>query len=121
VVDSMRRAIGRARERLTGVLPARELAELGPSLASAAQRGVSLDLVTDDGATADLPDGDGIRIRRRSDGDPDQGRLAVVVGDGSETVLADLGRDQPEGMWTHHPAVALLVAEHLRRLGGTVA
>jgi hypothetical protein len=45
----------------------------------------------------------------------------VVVGDGSETVLADLGRDRPEGMWTHHPAVALLAAEHLRRLGGTVA
>jgi HTH-type transcriptional regulator, sugar sensing transcriptional regulator len=121
VVDSMRRAIGRARERLTGALPARELAELGPALAAAAERGVSVDLVADDGATIDLPDGDGIRIRSRSDGDPDQGRLAVVVGDGSETVLADLGRDRPEGMWTHHPAVALLAAEHLRRLGGTVA
>ena len=41
----------------------------------------------------------------------------MVVGDGTETVLADLGRDQPEGMWTHHPAVALLAAEHLRKLG----
>jgi sugar-specific transcriptional regulator TrmB len=117
VVDSMRRAIGRARERLTGALPARELTELGPSLAAAIERGVSVDLVTDDGATIDLPDGDGIRIRRRSDGEPDQDRLAVVVGDGTETVLADLGRDRPEGMWTHHPAVALLAAEHLRKLG----
>jgi hypothetical protein len=50
-------------------------------------------------------------------GEPDQDRLAVVVGDGTETVLADLGRDRPEGMWTHHPAVALLAAEHLRKLG----
>jgi HTH-type transcriptional regulator, sugar sensing transcriptional regulator len=117
VVDSMRRAIGRARERLTGALPARELAELGASLAAAVERGVSVDLVTDDGAAIDLPDGDGIRIRRLSDGEPDQGRLAVVVGDGTETVLADLGRDRPEGMWTHHPAVALLAGEHLRTLG----
>lgn len=117
VVDSMRRAIGRARERLTGALPARELAELGASLAAAVERGVSVDLVTDDGAAIDLPDGDGIRIRRRSDGEPDQDRLAVVVGDGTETVLADLGRDRPEGMWTHHPAVALLAGEHLRTLG----
>lgn len=117
VVDSMRRAIGRARERLTGALPARELAELGASLAAAVERGVSVDLVTDDGAAIDLPDGDGIRLRRRSDGEPDQGRLVVVVGDGTETVLADLGRDRPEGMWTHHPAVALLAGEHLRTLG----
>jgi HTH-type transcriptional regulator, sugar sensing transcriptional regulator len=117
VVDSMRRAIGRARERLTGALPARELAELGASLAAAVERGVSVDLVTDDGAAVDLPDGDGIRIRRRPDGEPDQDRLAVVVGDGTETVLADLGRDRPEGMWTHHPAVALLAGEHLRTLG----
>jgi hypothetical protein len=40
-----------------------------------------------------------------------------VVGDGEETVLVDFGRDRPEGMWTHHPAVALLAAEHLRALG----
>jgi hypothetical protein len=31
-------------------------------------------------------------------------------------VLVDFGRDRPEGMWTHHPAVALLAAEHLRTL-----
>jgi hypothetical protein len=40
-----------------------------------------------------------------------------VVGDGEETVLVDFGRYRPEGMWTHHPAVALLAAEHLRALG----
>jgi hypothetical protein len=40
-----------------------------------------------------------------------------VVGDGVETVLADLGRERPEGMWTHDPAVALLAAEHSRALG----
>jgi hypothetical protein len=40
-----------------------------------------------------------------------------VVGDGQETVLADLGRERPEGMWTHDPAVALLAGEHSRALG----
>src|SRR4029450_7339711 len=47
-------------------------------------------------------------------GGPDRDQLALVVGDGEETVLVDFGRDRPEGMWTHHPAVALLAAEHLR-------
>jgi sugar-specific transcriptional regulator TrmB len=117
VVDSMRRAIERARERLAGALPASELAELAASLRTAAERGVSVDLVTDDGATIDLPDGEGIRIRRRPDRGRDGGRLGVVVGDGEETVLADFGRDRPEGMWTHHPAIALLANEHLRTLG----
>ena len=117
VVDSMRRAIERARERLAGAIPAAALGELAAALRAAAERGVTVDLVTDDGAAIDLPDGDGIRIRRRSDGEPDQGRLAVVVGDGTETVLADLGRDRPEGMWTHHPAVALLAGEHLGTFG----
>jgi HTH-type transcriptional regulator, sugar sensing transcriptional regulator len=116
VVDSMRRAIDRARERLAGAIPAGPLGELAPALRAAAERGVTVDLVTDAGADADLPDGDGIRVRRRPDGGPDRDRLAVVVGDGEETVLADLGRDRPEGMWTHHPAIALLVAEHLRAL-----
>jgi HTH-type transcriptional regulator, sugar sensing transcriptional regulator len=114
VVDSMRRAIERSRERLTGAIPAAALGELAASLRAAAERGVTVDLVTEEDAAVDLPDGDGIRVRRRPDGD----RLAVVVGDGEETVLADFGRDRPEGMWTHHPAVALLAAEHLRALGG---
>jgi HTH-type transcriptional regulator, sugar sensing transcriptional regulator len=116
VVDSMRRAIDRARERLTGAIPAAALSELAPALRAAAERGVTVDLVTDAGAAAELPDGDGVRVRRRSGGGPDRDRLAVVVGDGEETVLADLGRDRPEGMWTHHPAIALLAAEHLRTL-----
>jgi HTH-type transcriptional regulator, sugar sensing transcriptional regulator len=117
VVDSMRRAIERSRERLTGAIPAAALGELAASLRAAAERGVTVDLVTEEDAAVDLPDGDGIRVRRRPDGD----RLAVVVGDGEETVLADFGRDRPEGMWTHHPAVALLAAEHLRALGGPPA
>ena len=117
VVDSMRRAVERARERLAGAIPAAALGELAPSLRAAAERGVSVDLVTDAGATVDLPDGDGIQVRRRPEGGGDVDRLAVVVGDGQETVLADLGRDRPEGMWTHHPAIALLAAEHLRALG----
>jgi sugar-specific transcriptional regulator TrmB len=116
VVDSMRRAIDRARERLAGAIPAAALSELAPALRAAAERGVTVDLVTDAGA-ADLPDGDGIRVRRRSGGGPDRDQLAMVVGDGEEIVLADLGRDRPEGMWTHHPAIALLAAEHLRTLG----
>ena len=117
VVDSIRRAIERARERLAGAIPARELAELGSSLEAAAERGVRVDLVTDEDAAIDLQDGDRLRIRQRPDGGPDKGRLVVVVADGNETVLADLGRDRPEGMWTHHPAIALLAAEHLRALG----
>jgi sugar-specific transcriptional regulator TrmB len=116
VVDSMRRAIERTRERLAGAIPAAALRELAPALRAAAERGVAVDLVTDAGGDVDLPDGDGVRVRRRADGGPDRDRLTMVVGDGEETVLADLGRDRPEGMWTHHPAVALLVAEHLRTL-----
>jgi len=116
VVDSMRRAIDRARERLAAIIPASELDELGPPLRDAAQRGVALDVVAGDGAALDLPSSDRVRVRRRPAGDPED-RLALVVGDGEETVLADLGRDRPEGMWTHHPAVALLAAEHLRALG----
>jgi HTH-type transcriptional regulator, sugar sensing transcriptional regulator len=117
VVDSMRRAIDRTRERLAAAIPAAALSELAPALRAAAERGVAVDLVTDAGAAADLPDGDGVRVRRRSGVGPDRDRLAVVVGDGEEIVLADLGRDRPEGMWTHHPAIALLAAEHLRELG----
>lgn len=116
VVDSMRRAIDRARERLAAIIPASELGELGPPLRDAAERGVALDVVAGVGATLDLPSSDRVRVRRRPAGDPED-RLALVVGDGEETVLADLGRDRPEGMWTHHPAVALLAAEHLRALG----
>jgi sugar-specific transcriptional regulator TrmB len=120
VVDSMRRAIERSRERLAGALPAAVLGELAASLRAAAERGVAVDLVTDEDAV-DLPDGDGSRVRRRPGGGADEDRLAVVVGDGEETVLADLGRDRPEGMWTHHPAIALLAAAHLRALGGSPA
>jgi hypothetical protein len=53
------------------------------------------------------------RLRQEGEREP----LAVVVGDGVETILADFGRDRPEGMWTHHPAVALLAVEHLAALG----
>ena len=117
VVDSMRAVIDRAREGLTAVIPAAELEALGGPLRAAAERGVAVDLVTDDGAAADLPDGDGLRVRRRPDPGPDGDRLAVVVGDGVETVLADLGRERPAGMWTHDPAVALLAAQHQHALG----
>lgn len=55
-----------------------------------------------------------MRVRRRPDGGQGDDRLAVVLGDGEETVLADLGLARPKDMWTHHPAVALLAAEHLR-------
>jgi hypothetical protein len=112
VVDAMRRAVGRARTRLAGVIPAAALDELAPSLRAAAERGVAVDLVTD----AELPDGARIGVRRRGAGGPDRDRLGLVVGDGQETVLVDFGHDRPEGMWTHHPAVALLAAEHLRTL-----
>jgi HTH-type transcriptional regulator, sugar sensing transcriptional regulator len=114
VVDSMRRAIERARERLAGAIPAAALDELAPALRAAAERGVAVEVVI---GADELPGGDGIRVRRRPDGGPDGERLALVVGDGEETVLADFGRDRPEGMWTHHPAIALLAAEHLRELG----
>jgi sugar-specific transcriptional regulator TrmB len=109
--------LDRARERLTAVIPAAELASLAGPLRAAADRGIAVDLVTNGGAAADLPDGDGIRVRRRPGPEPDGTRLAVVVGDGEETVLADRGRERPEGMWTHDPAVALLAAQHQRALG----
>ncbi len=114
VVDSMRRAIDRTRERLAAAIPSSELDQLTPALRAATERGVAIDLVADHGATLDLPEG--VRVRRRRDGGQGDGRLAVVLGDGEETVLANLGLTRPEGMWTHHPAVALLAAEHLRDL-----
>ena len=116
VVDSMRRAIDRTRERLAVAVPSGELDELTPALRAAAERGVALDLVAGGGAALDLPEGQRVRVRRRPDGGQGDDRLAVVLGDGEETVLADLGLARPEGMWTHHPAVALLAAEHLRDL-----
>jgi HTH-type transcriptional regulator, sugar sensing transcriptional regulator len=114
VVDSMRRAIDRTRERLAAAIPSGELDELTPALRAAAERGVAIDLVAGDGADLDLPEGERVRVRRRPDGGQGDDRLAVVLGDGEETVLADLGLARPEGMWTHHPAVALLAAELLR-------
>jgi HTH-type transcriptional regulator, sugar sensing transcriptional regulator len=116
VVDSMRRAIDRTRERLTAVVPASELPELAAPLRAAAERGVDIDLVAGDGVALDLPEGEHVRVRRRAERGRDAGRLALVVGDGEETILGDLGRDRPEGMWTHHPAVALLATQHLRDL-----
>lgn len=116
VVDSMRRAIDRTRERLAAAIPSGELDQLTPALRAAAERGVAIDLVAGDGAALDLPQGERVRVRRRPDGGQGDDRLAVVLGDGEETVLADLGLARPEGMWTHHPAVALLAAEHLRDL-----
>jgi sugar-specific transcriptional regulator TrmB len=117
VVESMRAAIDRAQQRLLAAVPAEAAAELAAALRAAAERGVDLELVAGDGAELDLPEGEHVRVRRRSEPGPDGGRLGVVVGDGEETVLADLGLDRPQGMWTHHPAVALLAAEHLRALG----
>jgi sugar-specific transcriptional regulator TrmB len=117
VVESMRAAIDRAQQRLLAAVPAEAAAELAAALRAAAERGVDLELVAGDGAELDLPEGEHVRVRRRSEPGTDGGRLGVVVGDGEETVLADLGLDRPQGMWTHHPAVALLAAEHLRALG----
>jgi HTH-type transcriptional regulator, sugar sensing transcriptional regulator len=117
VVDSMRAAIDRAQQRLLAAVPAEAAAELAPALRVAAERGVDLDVVAGDDAELDLPEGEHVHVRRRSEPGTDGGRLGVVVGDGEETVLADLGLDRPQGMWTHHPAVALLAAEHLRTLG----
>jgi HTH-type transcriptional regulator, sugar sensing transcriptional regulator len=115
VVDSMRAAIDRAQRQVTAAVPAAALDDLAPALRRAADRGVDLELVAGDGAALDLPEGDHVRIRRLEP-DPDADRLGVVVGDGEETVVGDLGLDRPEGMWTHHPAVARLAAEHLRAL-----
>jgi sugar-specific transcriptional regulator TrmB len=111
VIDSMRRAIGRATQGLGATIPARELAELIAPLRAAIERGVAVDLVLADGAVVDLPRSDRVRISRRHPAQPD--RLGFVIGDGAETVLVDFGPDRPQGMWTHDPAVALLATEHL--------
>jgi sugar-specific transcriptional regulator TrmB len=119
VVDSMRRAIDRTRERLAAAIPSGPLEELTPALRAAAERGVAIDLVAGDagdGTAVDLPEGERVRVRRPPDDGRSDGRLALVLGDGEETVLADLGLARPEGMWTHHPAVALLATVLLRDL-----
>lgn len=117
VVDSMRRAIDRAQQRLAAAIPTSELTELAAPLRAAIERGVALELLVSDQAVVDLPDGANVRVSRYAESDANGVRLAVVVGDGEETVLADLGLDRPQGMWTHHPAVALLAEEHVRSQG----
>ncbi len=117
VVDSMRRAIDRAQQRLAVAIPTPELAELAAPLRAAVERGVALDLVVSSDAAVDLPDGAKVRLSRYHESQADGVRLSVVVGDSEETVLADLGQDRPQGMWTHHPAVALLAEEHIRAHG----
>jgi sugar-specific transcriptional regulator TrmB len=116
ILVSLQGAIDRTQRRLVAVLPAREVGDLAAALQAAAERGVALDLIVGDGAALDLPESDRVRVARQSGSQPVDERLAVVVGDGEETVLVDLGQDRPQGMWTHHPAVALLAEEHVRTL-----
>jgi HTH-type transcriptional regulator, sugar sensing transcriptional regulator len=118
VVDSMRAAIDRAGKRLAAVVWDEELGELAAPLRQAVERGVALDLVVHGGADLELPDGERVRVRRRRHRVPAGGRLGLVVGDGEETVVGDLARERPEGLWTHNPAAALLAAEHVRALSG---
>ena len=113
VVHSMRKAIDRAEQRLAAAIPSPELTDVAASLRAAAERGVALDLVIGGGTAVDLPADATVRIARYSESRSDRDHLAVVVGDGAETVVADLGLDRPQGMWTHHPAVALLAEEHI--------
>jgi HTH-type transcriptional regulator, sugar sensing transcriptional regulator len=114
VMESLRGAIDRTQQRLVAVIPARDADQLAAALKAAVERGVALDLIVSDGAVLDLPNSDRVRVARPSGSMPEDERLAVVVGDGEETVLADLGQDRPQGMWTHHPAVALLAEAHVR-------
>jgi sugar-specific transcriptional regulator TrmB len=116
VLESLRGAIDRTQQRLAAVIPAREVDQLAAALRAAVERGVALDLIVSDGAVLDLPKSDRVRVSRQPASQADDERLAVVVGDGEETVLADVGQDRPQGMWTHHPAVALLAEEHVRTL-----
>jgi sugar-specific transcriptional regulator TrmB len=113
-MESLRGAIDRTQQRLVAVIPARDADQLAAALKAAVERGVALDLIVSDGAVLDLPNSDRVRVARPSGSMPEDERLAVVVGDGEETVLADLGQDRPQGMWTHHPAVALLAEAHVR-------
>ena len=114
VVDSMRRAIDRAQERLAAAIPSPESTDLAARLRAAAERGVALDLLVGNGTAADLPEGATVRVAPYPQSQVDGDHLAIVVGDGEETVVADLGRDRPQGMWTHHPAVARLAEAHIR-------
>jgi sugar-specific transcriptional regulator TrmB len=113
VVDSMRRAIDRAQQRLAAAIPGPELTELAVHLRAAAERGVALDLVVGSEIAVDLPDEATVRVAQYPESQVDRDHLAILVGDGEETVVADLGQDRPQGMWTHHPAVALLAEKHI--------
>lgn len=114
VLHSMSKAIDRAKHRLAVAVPVPELTELAEPLATAVRRGVAVDVVAAERPDPDLPAGLNVRVRPHAEA-PDR-RLAVVVGDGEEVLLVDLGVDPPQGMWTHHPAVALLAEEHVHRV-----
>lgn len=116
VLDSIRGAIDRTQHKLAAVIPAHEVDHLAAALQAAVERGVAVNLIVSDGANLDLPKSARVRVSRQPAAQAEDERLALVVGDGEETVLADLGQDRPQGMWTHHPAVALLAEEHVRTL-----
>jgi len=111
---SLRGAIDRTQRRLAAILPDAEVDHLAAALQAAVARGVTIDLIVSDGAVVDLPKSARVRISRHPAAQAEDERLAVVVGDGEETVLADLAQDRPQAMWTHHPAVAMLAEEHVR-------
>ncbi|OLB74275.1 MAG: hypothetical protein AUI14_24095 [Actinobacteria bacterium 13_2_20CM_2_71_6] len=94
VVESLRNAVRNAKTRIRAVLDPPTADELAADLHAARERGVHVDVAPP------LPGEDG--------------RLCVVVGDDTETVVGTLGAGRAaSGVWTHHAAVSLLARQHV--------
>jgi sugar-specific transcriptional regulator TrmB len=112
VVESVRGVIRNATDTIAAVLDTPEAQPLAADLRAAAARGVRVEVVTPTTADVDLA---GVTISQPREPGDGAGRLCLVVADGTATVVGVI--DGPGGaraVWTHHPAVALLAARHVR-------
>jgi sugar-specific transcriptional regulator TrmB len=110
LVEALRNAVRHAERRLVALLPDTAAESLAPDLQAAAERGVAVEVVVAGENQPDLPGS--LRVRRIPP--HPAGRLGLVVGDDEETVVT--APDATAGVWTHHPAVALLARQHVAAL-----
>jgi sugar-specific transcriptional regulator TrmB len=116
-VEAVRGVVRNAERTIEAALDPAEATLLAADLRAAAARGVTVQLVTTGATDVELT---GVSVTRRDPPpvSPDAGsgqRLCLAVGDGAATVVAAL--DAPGGaraVWTHHPAVSLLAARHVK-------